>query len=279
MIIDIDEKKDSKYFNMLQKARGIKLIYKYLPNLLIHKQLYVVNNIEEWNKIKDKFPETVTIRTDNKNGMPIPNIGGTTCKKNEVEQYFKKAYSIEKEPYFLCMELEAGTGERINTLGGILIDVTMGGTVYVGYVGPCFDCRELTKGKAEHETWKIPWNDLLFIKPSNLYQYHTQTISQKAYISTAIERMCFLVSEYPERTYEIVEKMPGKYLPVKPQIMENLIEQVLVPLYMQKEELLKDGLNKFDVEMNVLSSGRIIPMEICRPERFIKKDKKNEKER
>ncbi len=96
---------------------------------------------------------------------------------------------------------------------------------------------------------------------------------------TAIERMRFLVSEYPERRYEIVEKMPGKYLPVKPQIMENLIEQVLVPLYMQKEELLKDGLNKFDVELNVLSNGRIIPMEICRPERFIKKDVENEKER
>lgn len=279
MIINMNEQNDSKYFNMLQKARGIKLISKYLPNLSVHKQLYVVNTIEEWNKIKDKFPETVTVRTDSRNGRPIPNIGGTTCKKDNVEQYFKKAFSIEKEPYFLCMELEEGTGERIDTSGGILIDVTMGGMVYIGYVGPGFDCRELTKGKAEHETWTIPWNDLLFIKSSGLYKYHFQTISQQAYKPTAIERMKFLIDEYPERKEEIINKMPKQYNKVRPIIMENLLEQVLIPLYMQKEELLKDGLNKFDVELNVLSNGRFIPMEICRPERFIKRDKENNKER
>lgn len=100
MIINMHNPNDNKYFNMLQKARGIKLISKYLPDLTVHKQLYVINTIEEWNKIKDKFPETVTIRTDNKNGSPIPNIGGTTCPKDNAEQYFKRAFSIEKEHIF-----------------------------------------------------------------------------------------------------------------------------------------------------------------------------------
>lgn len=276
MILNMNNPDDSKHFNMLQKGKGIKLISKYLPHLSVHKQLYVVNTIEEWNQIKDKLPETVTIRTDSKNGMPIPNIGGITRLKKDVDEYFERAMKIEEEPYFLCMELEEGTGERIDTLGGFLIDATMGGNVHIGYTGPCFDCRELTKGKAEHETWTIPWKDILFVKGTNHRKWHIQTINQEAYTQTAIERIKFLVYEYPERRYEIIEKMPSNYTLIKSDIIENLINQVMVPLYDRKEELLKDGLEKFDVEVNVLKNGRLVPFEICRPERFI--IKKQEKE-
>lgn len=269
MILDINNPNDTAFFNQLQKGKGIKLIKKYLPHLLVHKKVYVVNTIEEWNQIKDKLPDIVTVRTDNKNGMPIPLIGGTTRPKEHVEEYFREAMEVEKEPYFLCMELEKGTGERVDTKGGFLIDATMGGNVYIGHTGQEFDCRELTKGKVEHETWIIPWDEILFFKSSNHIKYHVNTISQEAYKESAIERMKFLIKEYPSRKDEIIEKMPKKYEPIKPYLLESLIDQVLVPLYERKKELLGDGLEKFDVELNILEDGRLIPMEICRPERFI----------
>ncbi len=176
------------------------------------------------------------------------------------------------------MKLEDGTAERVDTAGGVLLDVTMGGTVYMGYTGPCFDCRELTKGKAEHQTWNIPWNELLFFKPSNHKKYLLKTINQDEYRETAIERMKFLIGEYPERRYEIIEKMPGRFEGIKTSMMENVINQVLIPLYMQKSELLQDGLEKFDVELNILKNGKIVPMEICRPERFLLKFKEVKKD-
>lgn len=277
MILNMDNPQDQRYFSTLQKGRGIQLISKYLPKLLVQKQVYAVNTIEEWNQIKDKLPEIVTIRVDNKNGNSIPLIGGVTCPKDKVENYFKEAMKKEREPYFLCMEFEEGTNERVDTQGAFLLDVTIGGNVHIGHTGLCFDCRELTKGKAEHETWTIPWDEILFMKSSNHRKYHIQTISQKGYRDSAIERMQFLIKEYPERKEEIINKMPKQYSPIKPYILENLIEQVLVPLYSQRSELLSDGLEKFDVELNILKDGRLVPMEICRPERFIVKKQETQK--
>ena len=166
------------------------------------------------------------------------------------------------------MEFEEGTNERVDTAGAFCIDANIGGMVHIGYTGICFDCRELTKGKAEHETWQIPWNEISCVTSKNHRRFYIQTISQEAYQATAIERMKFLIKEYPERKDEIIEKMPKKYQGVEPKIMDNLIEEVLIPLALRKQELLQDGLDKFDVELNILKNGRLIPFEICRPERF-----------
>lgn len=51
-----------------------------------------------------------------------------------------------------------------------------------------------------------------------------------------------------------------------------------VPLYNQKNQSLRGGLTKFDVEINVLKSGRLVPFEIYRPERFIVEKQKNNEE-
>lgn len=279
MILDIDNPNDTAYFNQLQKGRGIKLIYKYLPKLLVHKRVYVVNTIEEWRQIKDKLPDTVTVRVDNRNNMPIPLVTGTTRPKDQVEEFFRETMKVEKFPFFLCMELEEGAGERVDTKGGFLIDATIEKNVYIGYTGQEFDCRELTKGKAEHETWMVPWNEILFFKSNNHRKYHINTISQEEYKKSAIERMKFLIREYPSRKNEIIEKMPKRYEPIKPYLLESLIDQVLVPLYERKTELLGDGLNEFDVELNILGNGKLIPMEICRPERFIIKLKETDEAR
>jgi hypothetical protein len=276
MIIDMNNPKDQQKINQLQKASGVKLIQKYLPHLCVQKQVFSVNTIEEWRQIKDKLPQTVTIRTDNRIGNPIPEMAGITCEKEKVEEYMKEALGKEKEPYFLCMELEENTGERINTKGGFLIDATMGGTVKIEHTGPMFDCRELTKGKAAHETWEIPWEDVLFMKGSNHRKWHLKTISQEAYRDTAVERMIYLIGKYKERKQEIMEKMPAKYKEIDPRIMEKLINEVIIPMWLRKEELLKDGLEKFDVELNILANNRFVPFEICRPERFIYQAKKKE---
>lgn len=275
MILNIDNPKDSIYFNMLQKARGVKLIKKYLPHLYVHKQFYVVNTVEEWEQIKDNFQGMVTVRTDNRLGCPIPKTQGITRKKEYVSEYIKRIIEVEKNPSFLCMKLEEGTAERVDTLGGVVIDATIGGQVYIDYIGPCFDCREITKGIGAMQSFCVPWDKLLLFKESNIL---LKKINEQEYRDIAIKRMEFLIREYPERRYEIIQKMPNKFKGISPKIMDDVAKQVLEPLYMKKRELLQDGLNKFDVELNISKNGRIIPMEICRPERFLTKKLKEEKD-
>lgn len=50
-------------------------------------------------------------------------------------------------------------------------------------------------------------------------------------------------------------------------------EQVIFPLWLQHEQLLRDGLGSFGVEVNVVGNGTLVPMEIEVPDRFKNRDK------
>ena len=60
-------------------------------------------------------------------------------------------------------------------------------------------------------------------------------------------------------------------------MFDDIVEQVLVPLYCKREELLRNGLNRFGFECNIVSDGRIVPMELSVPERFQSQEKECER--
>ena len=60
---------------------------------------------------------------------------------------------------------------------------------------------------------------------------------------------------------------------MSPAMFDDIVEQVLVPLYAQCERLLIVGLNSFGFECNIVSYGRIVPMELSVPEWFQNQDK------
>lgn len=158
--------------------------------------------------------------------------------------------------------------------GGILLDVKIGDHIYIDYVGPSFDCRELCTGKAAHETWNIPWDEVPFMKDSAIHKYKTSEISQEQYIETAKERMLFLVKAFPDRKDEIINTMPKRYNGISRTLFRDLRNQVIFPLWLQHEELSRNGLNNFGVEINVVENGKLVPMEIDVPDRFKIKDNK-----
>lgn len=158
--------------------------------------------------------------------------------------------------------------------GGFLLDIKIGDHIYIDYVGPSFDCRELCSGKAAHETWSIPWDEVPFMKDSAIHKYKTSEISQEQYIETAKERILFLAKAFPNKKDEIIETMPKRYPGIKRSLFRDLREQVIFPLWLKHEELSIDGLSNFGVEINIVEDGKIVPMEIDVPDRFkIKNDK------
>lgn len=56
--------------------------------------------------------------------------------------------------------MKSGTNERIHTQGGVNVEFKIRDHVYIDYVGPGFDARELCLGKAVHESWNIPWEEV-----------------------------------------------------------------------------------------------------------------------
>lgn len=250
---------------------------KYLPQLSPLNKMYVINSLDDWKKVEHKFPvQMMTARCDCPKGVngKLPN--GQTFNRDRVRGYIEEVKSAVPDAVIILEDMKSGSNERIHTQGGVNLDIQIGDHVYIDYVGPGFDCRELCTGKAAHETWNIPWNEVPFLKDSAITKYKTSEISQEEYVETAKERILFLIKAFPDRKEEILQTMPKRYNGISRQIFRDVREQVIFPLWLQHEQLLRNGLGSFGVEVNVVEDGTLVPMEIEVPDRFKNKDKNNQ---
>ena len=273
MILDIDKKEHIPMINRYKKCKGIALVNKYLPQLTPLNKMYVINSLEDWEKVENEFPlEMMTVRCDCPRGIngKLPN--GQTFDRNRVKGYIEEVKSAVPDAVIILEDMKKGSNERIHAQGGVNLDVKIGDYIYIDYVGPSLDCRELCTGKAVHESWNIPWDEVPFMKESSIKRYKTFEINQREYIETAKERMLFLIKAFPDRKDEILETMPKRYNGINRQIFRDVRENVIFPLWLKHEQLLRDGLSSFGVEINVVEDGTLVPMEIDVPERFAEKE-------
>ena len=278
MILDLSKKEHLPMINMYKKCKGIALVDKYLPKLSPLNKMYVINSLEDWEKVEHEFPvQMMTARCDCPKGVngKLPN--GQTFNRDRVRGYIEEVKSAVPDAVIILEDMKSGSNERIHTQGGVNLDIQIGDHVYIDYVGPGFDCRELCTGKAAHETWNIPWNEVPFLKDSEITKYKTSEISQEEYVETAKERILFLIKAFPDRKEEILQTMPKRYNGISRQIFRDVREQVTFPLWLQHEQLLRDGLGSFGVEVNVVEDGTLVPMEIEVPDRFKNKNDKGER--
>ena len=274
MILDLSKKEHLPMINMYKKCKGIALVDKYLPQLSPLNKMYVINSLDDWKKVEHEFPvQMMTARCDCPKGVngKLPN--GKTFNRDRVRGYIEEVKSAVPDAVIILEDMKSGSNERIHTQGGVNLDIQIGDHVYIDYVGPGFDCRELCTGKAAHETWNIPWNEVPFLKDSAITKYKTSEILQEEYVETAKERILFLIKAFPDRKEEILQTMPKRYNGISRQIFRDVREQVIFPLWLQHEQLLRDGLGSFGVEVNVVENGTLVPMEIEVPDRFKNKDK------
>lgn len=275
MILDLNRKEHLPMINTYKKCKGIALVDKYLPKLSPLNKMYVINSMEDWEKVENEFPiQMMTARCDCPKGIngKLPN--GQTFNRDRVRGYIEEVKSAVPDAVIILEDMKSGSNERIHTQGGVNLDIQIGDHVYMDYVGPGFDCRELCIGKAVHEAWNIPWEAVPFMKDSAIQKYRTMEVSQREYIETAKERALFLIKAFPDRKDEILETIPKRYNGISRQIFRDVREQVIFPLWLQHEQLSKDGLRSFGVEVNIVEDGTLVPMEIQVPDRF--KEKENQ---
>lgn len=269
MILNLANKNHIPMINSYKKCKGIALVDKYFPSLSPLNRMYVIDSLEDWEKVEEEFPlEMMTARCDCPKGVNGKLPSGQTFNRDRVRGYINEVKSAVPDSVIILEDMKKGTNERIHTQGGVNLDVRIGDHIYIDYVGPSFDCRELCTGKAAHETWNIPWEEVPFMDDTAIKKYKTSEISQEQYIETAKERILFLVKAFPDRKDEILETMPKRYKGISRQLFRDVREQVIFPLWLQHEQLVKDGLKSFGVEINVVEDGTLVPMEMDVPDRF-----------
>ena len=269
MILDLAKKEHLPMINMYKKCKGIALVDKYLPSLSPVNRMCVIDSLEDWERIENEFPaHMMTARCDCPKGVNGKLPSGQTFDRDRVRGYIEEVKSAVPNAVIILEDMKAGTNERIHSQGGVNLDIQIGDHIYMDYVGPSFDCRELCIGKAVHESWSIPWEEVPFMKESAIKKYKTIEISQREYVETAKDRIMFLVKAFPDRKDEIFEAMPKRYSGISMQLFRDVREQIIFPLWIQHSQLSRDGLNHFGVEINVAEDGTLVPMEIEVPERF-----------
>lgn len=269
MILDLHKKEHISLINMYKKCKGISLVNKYLPNLSPLNKIYVINSMEDWKQVENEFPEhMMTVRCDSPKGVNGRLPSGQTFDRDRVSGYIGEVKSAVPDAVLILEDMKPGTNERIHTQGGVNLDIKIGDYILMEYVGPSFDCRELCTGKAAHESWNIPWDEVPFMNDASIRKYKVGTIDQEEYISTAKERLAFLLNAFPDKKEEIFSTMPKTFQGMDINLFRDVRDKVIFPLWMQHEQLSRDGLRHFGVEVNVMGDGTLVPMEIDVPERF-----------
>ena len=273
MILDLNNPAHQPLIYSYRKCKGIALVNQYLPNLSPLKKMYVIDSLDDWLTVEQEFPlEMMTARCDSPKGVNGKLPSGQTFDRSRVKGYIEEVKSAVPDAVILLEDMKEGSNERIHTKGGLNLDIQIGNYLLIDYVGPSFDCRELCTGKALHEAWNVPWDDVPFLKSTSMRKYKSYEVTQTEYVETAKERLLFLIHAFPERKDEILQTMPNEYTPISPQIMRDLLNQVVFPLWMQQEQLLRNGLGKFGVEINIVKEGTLVPFEIAVPERFYERN-------
>lgn len=269
MILDLAKSQHVPLIYMYKKCKGIALINKYLPHLSPLNKMYVINSEKDWEQVKEEFPaDMMTVRCDCPRGVDSRLPEGQTFHRSRVNQYIRDVKSAVPDSVIILQDMKEGTNERIHTIGAFNLDVQIGKRLDIEYAGPCQDCGALSKGKGCYEAWSIPWEDVPFMKDSAVKQYRKRQINQEQYEKLAKERIEFLAGIYPDKIDEIVEAMPKTYDGIKLRTFRDLREQVIFPIYIQQEQLQRDGISHFGVELNVVEDERLVPFEIAVPDRF-----------
>ena len=274
MILDFNKKEDIPRINLYKKSKGIILVQKWLPELNQVEKFYLIDSLEDWKKVEEEFsPEMMTVRCDCPRGLDVELPSGETFERRRVPEYIKKVKSKVPDAVIILEKMKEGSNERIHTQGGANIEMNIGKLIRIEYVGPSFDARELCAGKASHEAWVIPWDEVPFMKDSAIRQYKVGEISHTDYIDTARERLHFLFDAYPNQRAEILKAMPTEFKGMDINTFRDIRDKVIFTLWENSEALLREGLNDFIVEINIMQDGRLVPMEMAVQERFRVKSK------
>ena len=263
--------------NKYKKLKGILKVDELLPKTTPLNCLAVIRSVADWRIAQEKYDFTkknLSVRFDSNEGVNPKIPGSQTVKTEDVEYLIERAEKECENWIAIVEDLKEGANDRITTKGAVNITMSFNQFVIVEWVGPCFDGRELCSGKAVHQSWKFPWDAILFLKNyainENMYKLHEA--SQREYFESALERANFLCNSFKDRKLEIISRMPCELIKMPTFLFEEILNKIIIPLYAMTNELEKQGNKEITVEVMISERFDLIPMEIGLYERFRKRE-------
>ena len=258
------------------KAKGIVLLQKYLPDINPFKDVTIIDSIEEWNAVKDRYGDFVAHRIDYPIGSAKKNaVPGTSGFTNSIPDVIKKVKQQSPDGVILLMSTKEPSIPRYENDGGFNVLFHLGEEIIIEIVGKGFDAHEITQGLAVHERYQIPWDEILFMKDrTDLLKSRTvfkTLVSPQNYTKQREERLKFLEENCHYDIIKSEESVPEQYSLVSDSLISCILNDVIFELMKKQSSLRRDGLKRFAVQGNLVH-GRVQPWEIFREDTLLTKE-------
>lgn len=269
MILSSKNTKDLNSMMLYGKTKGMILVKKFFPEFFIYDKLVVFKTIDDWNKIKDDLSDVFFLRADTKiKDEKGVYVAGRWSNKKHIKEFVSEVNKQNKEAVIVYMEESAlNQDSLIYTQASFNIHFDLNKYIYIDYVCPCFDASDITGGRATHQSWKVPIDEIVFLTSKNISKYNIFTISDEAFIDSWEARKIKMFSEHPNRIEEI-KNINNKFINCPDEILDLIINKIILSVYFRIDELKVFTGNEFGVQFNITDIGKIEVYEINRPERM-----------
>lgn len=277
-MLDGSKISDIKEISKYGKARGYLLAKRY--KLPAYSNFFIVENEEEIQKLLDTYKnqDEFCMRADTAIGnMPIA-VGGQNGNRNTVfdymEQIKKKAEEIGTKGVAIIYWNNGKFCPTYETDGCFYLDYRTKKELIIDYIGKGWDGSYLSHGTACHETYVIPWEDILFLDDNNRSYYRIKVIGENEYGELRNARVKDLIRQGISRE-KIEEVLPYKYDGMKNDYFRQVVNQIIFPMYDSKD--LQRNYKEY-IPIAQIENGNVLVPEIILPERLKYKEKRKESE-
>jgi len=263
-----DIKKISEY----GKANGFLLAQKY--NLPTFSNFFIIESEDEVKTLlyTYKNQNDFCMRSDVKIGDTPIGVGGQNGNRETIFDFIRKVREKSNELGSSgAAIIYWNEGEFCPTYeieGSFYLDYRTQKELLIDYIGKGWDGSYLSHGSACHETYAIPWEDILFLDDNNKRQYRKKLVGQNEYDDLRAIRINELVKKGVPR--EVAESsIPCVYNGINNEYFRQVINQVIVPMYDSKE---LQRYYKEYIPIVQIEKGKVIVPEVILPERLKKKE-------
>lgn len=267
---------DIKEISKYGKAKGFLLAKIY--NLPTFSNFFIIENEDEVQALLDTYKNQndFCMRSDAKIGDAPIGVGGQNGNRKTIFDFIKKVRKKSNELGSSGVAIiywnEGDFCPTYKIEGTFYLDYRTQKELLIDYIGKGWDGSYLSHGSACHETYAIPWEDILFLNDNNIKKYRRQVVSQSVYEDLRTIRINELVKCGVSR--EVAEKsIPCAYNGINNEYFRQVINRVVVPMYDSRE---LQRYYKEYIPIVQIENGKVIVPEVILPERLKEKRVFNE---
>lgn len=273
-MLDASNIEDIKEISKYGKANGFLIAKKYkLPTF---SNFYIIENEDEAQILLERFKEQnhFCMRSDTKIGNIPIGVSGRNGNRDTIIDYIKEIRqkaAMKGTKGVAIIYWNTGKFCPVYEIdGSFYLDYITNKQLIIDYVGKGWDGSALSHGSACHETYVIPWENILFFDDNNKMKYRKKVVGEKEYNDLRKERIKQLNEQYGFQKEICEEIVPCKYKGIGNDYFREVINKVVIPMYDSSE---LQRYYKEYIPIVQIENGKIIVPEVILPERLKYKEK------